>query len=251
MFTMKRSLLIILVFGMTIPLAHSQLWKMRRWEVAGGAGPSVFFGDIGGFSRTKNILGIRDFTFLQTKYFVNGSLKYRLTRDVNARLSMSYGMLHATDVRGSNEGRELEASTKIFEPALIGEYYFIKNYSENSYLFIKRKGTPIRQLIRSLDFYAFAGFGGASWNVKGNDALVAFNLPTGGFTAVIPAGLGASLIYTPDLNFGIELGGRYAFTDYLDGYTSQYSKANDVYYFLNFTVSYKLKTGRNGLPSFR
>jgi hypothetical protein len=76
-------------------------------------------------------------------------------------------------------------------------------------------------------------------------------METGGFSAVIPGGLGATLIYTPNINFGLELGGRYVFTDYLDGFTSQYSSANDVYYFLNFTFTYKLKSGPHGLPSFR
>lgn len=45
--------------------------------------------------------------------------------------------------------------------------------------------------------------------------------------------------------------GRYTFSDGLDGYTSQYSSSNDVYYFLNFVISCKLKTGENGWPSFR
>jgi len=62
-------------------------------------GPSFFFGDIGGFSRTKNFLGFRDMTYLQTRFNINANLKYRLGRFANARLSMTYGMLHATDVR--------------------------------------------------------------------------------------------------------------------------------------------------------
>ncbi len=169
-----------------------------------------------------------------------------------SRLSMTYGLLHATDVRGSNEGREYEASTTIFEPALIGEYYFIKNRAENSYLFLKGKGRFLWTLLKSLDFYGFAGVGGVSYSVKGNDALVERRIcRPADFDLVIPGGIGATLIYSPNINFGVELGGRYAFTDYLDGYTSQYSKANDVYYFLNFTVTYKLKTGPRGLPSFR
>ncbi|MBE3095445.1 MAG: hypothetical protein IMZ52_10475 [Actinobacteria bacterium] len=32
-------------------------------------------------------------------------------------------------------------------------------------------------------------------------------------------------------DFGVELGGRYSFSDNLDGYTSQYSSSNGVYYF--------------------
>jgi len=222
-----------------------------------GAGPSFFFGDVGGYTIGKNILGFKDMSYHQTRFDVNGSVKYRLTRTFNARVSFTYAMFHATDVRGSNEGRYLEATTSLFEPAIIGEYFFVKNYSENSYMFQRRKKAFIWQLLRSLDFYGFAGLGGAVYNVKGNEALIelqedpARDLKDGGITAVIPVGLGTSLIYSPNLNFGLELGGRYAFTDFLDGYTSQYSKANDVYYFLNLTITYKLKTGRNGLPRFR
>jgi hypothetical protein len=164
---------------------------------------------------------------------------------------MTYGMFHATDIRGSNEDRDFEASTSIFEPAILCEYSFIKNYAENSYLFLKQKQGFVKDLLKSLDFYAFAGFGGLSYSVRGNAALVAHGMTNNGFTAVIPAGLGTKLVFSPNLNFGLEFGGRYAFTDFLDGYTSQYSRANDVYYFLNFTVTYKLKTGPNGWPSFR
>jgi len=229
---------------------------MRRWEAVGGLGPTFFFGDIGGFSRTKNILGLRDMSYLQTRFGINGNFKYRLSRDVNVRLSMTYTLLHATDIRGSNEGRFLEATTSAFEPALLGEYYFIKNQAENSYLFTRRRMNFLRQLIKSLDFYAFGGLGGVFYNVNGNNSLkqqwvLKPELQDGGTAAIIPAGIGTTLIYSPNLNFGLEVGGRYAFTDYLDGYTSQYSKANDVYYFLNFTVTYKLKTGPHGLPSFR
>lgn len=248
---MKRSILIILLFLLAIPFSQAQLWRMRRWEAVGGIGPDFFFGDIGGFTIGKNIIGFKDMNYRQTRFDINGSVKYRLTRTVNARLSMTYALFHASDARGTNEGRDFEALTSAFEPAIIGEYYFIKNYSENSYLFVKGRGSFIRELFRTLDFYAFAGIGGLAYTVKGNDALVAHGMETGGFTAVIPAGVGATLIYSPNINFGVEFGGRYAFTDFLDGYTSQYSKANDVYYFLNFTVTYKLKTGPHGLPSFR
>jgi hypothetical protein len=224
---------------------------MRRWETMAGAGPSFFFGDVGGYSQSKNILGFKDMNYRQTRFDINGSLKYRIRREVNLRVSLTYALFHAADERGSNEGRAMEATTSLFEPAIIGEYYFIKNRSENSYAFQKRKEAFIWNLLKSLDFYAFAGIGGGAYWVNGNDELAALGMKRSGFTAVIPAGLGTTLIYTPNINLGLEVGGRYTLTDYLDGYTSQYSKANDVYYFLNLTVTYKLKTGRNGLPRFR
>ena len=249
---MKRSILVLLIICLAAPYSHSQLWKMRRWEASAGVGPSFFFGDIGGFSSSQNILGLKDMNYRQTRFDINGNVKYRITRTVNARLSLTYAMFHASDERGTNNDREFEATTSVFEPAVLGEYYFIKNYSENSYLFLKRRESFIYHLLKSLDFYAFGGIGAAAFTVNGNDNLVAnASYVDHGFTPVIPVGLGTTLIYSPNLNFGLEVGGRYAFTDFLDGYTSQYSKANDVYYFLNLTFTYKLKTGPNGLPRFR
>ena len=249
---MKRSLLIILTFLLVVPFSQGQLWKMRRWELEAGIGPSLFFGDIGGFSRNKNLLGFRDLTYLQTRFDINASLRYRLARQFNARFNLSGGMLHATDIRGSNEGRAMEATTTFYEAALMGEYYFIKNKAETSYLFLRgRARRPLVTLLKSLDFYAFTGIGGLQYSVKPNDALETHGYEKGGTTAVIPGGIGTTLIYNPNINFGLELGARYTFTDFLDGYTSQFSEANDVYYFLNFVVTYKLKSGPHGLPRLR
>ena len=73
------------------------------------------------------------------------------------------------------------------------------------------------------------------------------DLPTSGFTAIIPFGVGAKLAFDPNILFGIELTGRYAFSDYLDGYTSQWSERNDVYHTFSVTFNYRIKTARNGL----
>jgi hypothetical protein len=216
-----------------------------------GFGPSVFFGDVGGFTQGENILGFKDMTFLQTRFNINGSIKYRIMQDLNVRLSFTYGLFHATDVRGSNEGRAYESAMSFTEPLLIGEYYFIKNRTERSWLFTKRRSSTLSSFFKALDFYFLTGVGGISYKILPNEALAATNPVTKGFSAVVPVGLGSTLVFTPDVNFGIELSGRYSLSDNLDGYTSQYSNSNDVYYFFNFTFTYKLKTGSNGLPSFR
>jgi len=115
---------------------------------------------------------------------------------------------------------------------------------------MKGKGRGFQSFFSMLDVYTFAGIGGLSYKVKPNDKLTPLATRTGGFCAVIPAGVGVNMIYSSYTNFGLELGGRYPFSDNIDGYTSIYSKSNDVYYFLNFTFTYKIKTGKNGLPSF-
>jgi len=254
---MKRFFFIFVIICFTVQLADAQLWKLRRWEAEFGLGPSFSFPDVGGYTTGKNFLGLKDLSYRQTMFCVNGSLKYRLSRTLNARLSLSYALLHSNDARGSNEGREYEATTNLFEPALMMEYYFVKNKYESSFLFLK--GRNLWTLLSSLDFYAFAGVGGVGYTVKLNDALIERGITEPGstsdhgFTLVIPGGIGATLIYNPNLNFGLEFGGRWVNTDYLDGFDPKIlpNKAKDKYYFLNFTVTYKLKTGPRGLPSFR
>jgi hypothetical protein len=230
--------------------SDAQLWKMRRLEASAGLGPSFFFGDIGGYSKGSNALGFKDFTFLQTRVNFNLNLKYRIVQNFNVRLSLTSGLLKATDIRGSNEGRDYASSIKIFEPVAIGEYYFIKNRTESSWRFSRGKSSGLGGLMRSLDVYAFTGLGGLNYSSSGNEKLIGTGLQNSGFTAVIPVGVGANLVYSPDFNFGVEFAGRYSFSDYIDGYTSQYSSSNDVYYFLNFTFTYKLRTASNGMPTF-
>ena len=250
---MKRSVLTLLLFCLIFSFANAQdpIWKLKRYEAMVGFGPSFFFGDVGGFSQTKNLLGFRDLTLMQTRFNFNANMKYRIAQQFNIRFSLTSGFFHATDQRGSNENRGFESSTIFVEPALIGEFYFIKNKAENSYLFTKGQNTGFIGLLKSLDFYVFSGIGGLGYSVRGNSVMEKYIVNPGGFTAVIPVGVGSTLIYSPNFNFGLELTGRYSFSDNLDGYTSQYSSSNDVYYFLNFTITYKLKSGPNGWPSFR
>ena len=247
---MRKFLIItVAIFSMS-SITNAQLWKLRRYEVTAGIGATQFFGDIGGFSKGDNLLGFKEITFRQTRINLSTAVKYRILDDVSVRLNLAFGYFHATDVRGSNVERGFESRTMFFEPSFLGEYYFIKNKGENSFLLIKGKGNGLHSFLSMLDFYVFTGFGGLSYNVSPNNLLAPQATKTSGFTAVIPAGLGVNMIYASYFNFGLELGGRYSFSDNLDGYTSPHSKSNDVYYFLNFVFTYKIKTGKNGLPSF-
>jgi hypothetical protein len=248
---MKRTFLTILLLCFIISFTNAQIWKLKRYETVIGFGPSFFFGDIGGYSQSDNALGFKDISLRQTRFDFNVNLKYRLTQTLNLRFSLTAGLLYATDNKGSNENRGYSASIQFIEPAFIGEYYFIKNKAENSYLFTKGKAVGFNGFLKSLDFYAFAGIGGLGNSVNGNVKFENSGKMSHGFSPVIPVGIGSTLIYSPNFNFGVEIAYRYSFSDNIDGYTSQYSSSNDVYYFFNFTITYKLKTGPKGWPSFR
>jgi hypothetical protein len=229
---------------------YNRMWKLKRYELSFGIGSTQFFGDLGGFSRTDNLLGLKDFRLRSTGFNANTSLKYRLLRSFSARVNLASGFFHSTDVGGINENRGFASSTLFFEPTIIGDYHFIKPAGRPSSLFMRSRRNFLRTFFATNDFYLFAGYGGLLYSVRPNDLLSAAETKRRGFTAVIPAGLGINMIYNKFFNFGLELGGRYTFSDYIDGYTSQYSKSNDIYYFLNINIIYKLKTGKNGLPAF-
>jgi hypothetical protein len=247
---MKKTLLVFIGVVFLSAIAEGQLWKLRRYEVVASLGTTQFYGDIGGFSKGDNYLGIKDFSFRQTRFNFTTAVKYRILDDVSVRLNLVYGGFHSTDVKGSNENRGFESKTSFFEPSILGEYYFIKNKGENSFLHMKDSRTGFSSLVPALDVYIFTGFGGLSYNVKPNDKLAPSVTEPKGFNPVIPLGAGINMFYSSYFNFGVELSGRLTFSDNIDGYTSTYSKSNDLYHFLNFTFTYKIKTGYNGLPSF-
>jgi hypothetical protein len=247
---MKRYLIVIILVCFVLQISDAQTWKQKRFEAMAGVGTTQFFGDIGGFSKKENILGLKDISFSQTRFNVNVSAKYRILKELNVRLNMVYGMMHATDSRGSNELRGYEARISVYEPSAMAEYYFIKSKLGDSYLFNQGKSTGNASILSAIEFYAFGGVGGLIYTVKGNDLLVARGLKSRGVTAVIPAGLGINILIAPQYNVGAEFGGRYSFSDYLDGYTAQQSSSKDVYYLLNVTFTYKFKTTSEGWPLF-
>lgn len=243
---MKKIIIFLVVTLFTIPQTNAQFWKMRKLEWSAGLGTTQFFGDIGGFSPGKNLLGLKDFSFRQTRFNINMNIRYRLRDDISGRMNLTYGGYHSTDTRGSNEKRAFEATTKFFEHDLIGEFYFIRNKGENSFL-VQKGRMPFRSIFSMVDCYALTGFGLLSYNVTPNDVLSTMIVESKGLSPVIPIGVGVNFNYSPDFSFGAELAARYTFTDYLDGYTSQYSKNNDLCYLFNFSIIYKIKTVKRGL----
>lgn len=248
---MRKFLLVFITIVFISAAADAQLWKIRRYEATASLGTTQFYGDIGGYSIGENLLGIKDFSFRHTRYNFTTAFKYRVLQDISVRLNLAFGSFHSTDTKGSNEARGFESVTSFFEPSLIGEYYFIKNKGENSFLNLKGTRSGFKTIFPALDFYVFGGIGALSYKVKPNDKLAPFVSTSRGFTPVIPVGIGVNMFYNSSYNLGVELSGRVTASDNIDGYTSIYSKSNDLYHFLNFTFTYKINTGSNGLPAFR
>ena len=129
---MRRAILSFVVLLLAAAVSDGQYWKTQRFELMGGLGTTQFFGDIGGFTPSENVLGLKDITIKHTRYNVSVAGIYRIWKELNVRLNISVGSFNATDVRGSNINRGFVSTTNFLETALLGEFYFIKNTAENS-----------------------------------------------------------------------------------------------------------------------
>jgi opacity protein-like surface antigen len=232
--------------------SSSSMWQYRRWEMMFGVGTSQIYGDIGGFSQGENALGFKDFSFKNLRFSANAGMRYWINERFAARVNLGFAGLHASDSKGSNEGRTFESSTMLFEPSLLGEYDIIKAKYESMYLFKRGAKNLLSSLIYTFNIYGYAGIGGSMFKVNINEGVgYSGTTSDGGFAAVIPVGIGVRMQYNSRISFGIEWSNRFAISDYIDGYTSEFSNHNDMYRFFNFTYCYKLRTGKHGGPSFR
>ncbi|HPT11747.1 MAG TPA: hypothetical protein PLP69_03920 [Bacteroidales bacterium] len=236
---MKRLIVYFVLIVFVLPEANAQLWKLKRYEAQGYLGTSQFFGDVGGYSIGDNLVGIKDFSFKQTRFSAGVFAKYRLQKEIKAKGGISFTFLHATDTKGSNENRGFESSTTVIEPMVMGEYYFLMSKAQSSYLFMRGRSSNLSFFWDQIDVYGTAGLGGAIYSVKPNDVLAARIKKDKGFAVTFPVGVGSNLILTPSMSVGVEFIVHFALTDYLDGYTSQYSARNDLFYTFNLCYSYK------------
>jgi hypothetical protein len=243
---MRKLLIILILLFLFSPGTDAQLWKLNRYEVSGGIGTTQLFGDIGGYSNDKNILGLRDLTLRNTGFNLNSGVKYRITEGISVRIGIASGLFHSSDIGGSYSARAFEEKTIFFEPSLTGQYCFIKNHKENSRLFIKGEKRFFQKILYSFDLYTFTGFGGLMYKIIPNGELSENTTATNGFTAVLPLGIGFSFVYSSKINFSAEYGARFTFSDNIDGFSSVHSTANDIYHIVNFIVSYKINTGKMG-----
>jgi hypothetical protein len=245
----RRIILITGLFLVVASLSDAQIWKSRRWEGIAGIGTANYFGDIGGFSPGDNLLGLKDYRFLQTRPSMFLGIRYKVRQDWAVKLNLTYGFLHGNDKRGSNENRGYEFSTNIFEPSLQAEYSFMKEKMSNNYLMMK--GRRVTDFASHISMYGFAGLGTVFFSPKPSQAVIdRVGTDYTKVSLVLPIGIGIKLGINPVNSLAFEMGGRFTTSDYIDGFTSKFSKFTDVYYYGVFHYIYKVKTNRKGWPTF-
>ena len=247
----KRIALYTLAMILLLPCgADAQKWKLRRYEAAFGGGFGSYFGDIGGAATSENLFGIKDISLKSTRPSLHVGVRYKIRQNIAVKMNFSYIRIAGDDAGSKNVERGFQFTNNIFEPSVQAEYSIIseEQKTRSSALFNKR---GIINNYSQINLYLYAGIGGAKMWPTSNDALMASpnydpEHPT--FGLVFPVGVGLKYVLNDSWSVGAEVGVRWSTSDYLDTYTSPFSKANDLYYIGVINGIYRIRTSRTGYP---
>lgn len=243
---MQKYFVILTIALISCFQGHSQPWKTARYEVFGGLTGLQYFGDIGGTADETNLFGLKDINLLKLRPGITGGLRYHISKPFQVKATFTSGFLAQADLGSKNEGRNFSFLANVNELAAVAEYYIIKESDENYYYSIMQVRGGLRHYRQPLSLYVFAGLGGLMYFVMPNESLESSPRYVGSkhFTMVIPGGIGIKYAIMPKISVNAELGGRFSFTDYLDGYTSPFSDFNDVYYSFAVGLNYKFQQSK-------
>ncbi|MBN2522044.1 MAG: hypothetical protein JXB24_02170 [Bacteroidales bacterium] len=248
----KLSVFIAILIISFVKPVNGQRWKLRRYEVGGGIGVTQVFGDIGGTIDEKNWFGLKDIKIDETRLAFPLYARYKLDPVYALKVNTILAWGNGTDANSRND-RGRSYKTMLFEFSAQAEYYFIpeERRYRSAAMFNKR---GMLNNYMSFNAYAFLGIGGVysiSHVTFTQDITPVDEIKNNNIGIVFPFGLGLKYIIDDRWLVNAELGYRYSVSDYIEGYRqTEDSKHNDVYYFLTFSVGYRLKTSRRGLPLF-
>lgn len=224
--------------------AVAQRWKISRLEISGGLTTLNYFGDIGGSASSSTFMGLGDFSLSSTRPGVNIGAQYRMGNRFYLQGTYNFGFITQSDVGSKNEARNYAFSTMINEVAVQGLFYIIRESDEPYFYSDLQTRKGFVQYKQPISVYAFAGVGGLFYKVTAKDSFDGsprFN-DSETVSAVVPVGIGIKYALFPRVSVGAELGGRYVFSDLIDGFQPSASKSNDVYYMVNFKLFYKIQS---------
>jgi len=226
-------------------MVQSQAWKYRRYEAWGALSAFQYYGDIGAVEDLQFLKGFNQVNFLINRPGFSLGMIYRYKERWYIQGSNSFGYFVQSDKNTSrNRARNFAFSTIIDEFSIQGLYFLTKESDKHFYNSIwNRRERGFKKIFQPISIYTFAGVGGALFWVTPKESFVGSPRFVGNKHVAIafPIGFGLKFAYSPSYSMSIEIGRRFTTTDFLDGFTSQYSKHNDVYYILNFKATYRFE----------
>lgn len=243
---------IIVLLILTSFDGYGQRWKLRRYQADLYVGAVSFHGDIGLANKPlmNNINGLRPSVGLKSMF--------RITQDINVSLDLAYIMYGGKDQEGSSHGRDYSFNSHAFQHVARVEYFIMGDSRRFiSGAVYNRKG--MINDYNKLYVYVFGGAGGVLSKSKVKDLNNGGEEPLDNpgynnnmvYTAVFPVGAGVKWAIDARWSIGVEIGYQFTLSDYLDGYSSEWSKYNDSYYLTSVKAIYHIRNDRNGRPMFK
>ena len=190
--------------------------KAQYWEAGVTTGVSSYFGELQGKSPATGSYGLTYGALV--RYHYNPYFSFKAT-------AIS-GSFYATDRYASNSKkfRNLESETQYYELAATAEwnlaqYNVLDKKTTSPYLFAGIAGfyfNPRARAAGSKDWVNLRPLGTEGQTLEGGQK------PYNQFQVAIPFGVGLKMGLGKRLNFGVELGFRQTFTDYLDDVSGNY-----------------------------
>ncbi len=215
---MKIIFSIVLSLIFTISMAQFHRKKGPLLDINGGIGVTPVFADIG-----KMSLGPA----------ITAGFRYHKGDHFSLKLSAHTALFLGDDLGTKNAGRGLDYMTFIAEPSVQLEYTFLKEKRASN----RHGKMTTRPKVRP---YIFVGGGGVYFapEVSGDD-LSAVTTDYKKFSIALIGGAGFLHHFQPHFLWGVELGGRYLMTDYLDGFSPESSHSSDMYNFVTINLVYR------------
>jgi hypothetical protein len=225
MLRLKAIIIALFLFSGTLSLR-----AQYAWDLGVSAGFANYLGEIGGGPGLARDW-ILDMQLDQTRWNPGVFVRYRLDYNLALNFSFEYARLQGADSLTENPNRftrNLHFRNDIFEFATTLEYYF---YNQPD---VGRTGRYL------LDFkaYAWAGFGvfynnpqaqlNGEWYALQPLNTEGLETPYSRLQPVIPVGFGVFYTFSRIHRFGMKVGWRYSFTDYIDDVSTLYPDPTEL-----------------------
>ncbi|MBQ9470947.1 MAG: hypothetical protein IJU72_08355 [Bacteroidales bacterium] len=225
-----------------------QRWHRNPMEMYFGLPITQYMGDIGGAKTASNWLGFKDISFRSIRPGLVGGLNYKFSDRITFNGLAAFGVWSQSDKRSRNERRGHAFNTFGLEISASCQYYLIPIQNIGFFSQLHRHGK--RRKTVPLGVYVSLGVGMNVFTVSPNASLKADpRYKNAHLCPALPIAVGVRFEPTQKWALEANLGRRIIFSDKFDGFSTQYSKHNDLYYLLNLSAHYRIvQRGTFGRP---
>ena len=213
---------LFLISGLLLPAQKN--FRPSHFSAGAGSGIVLLFGDIGN-------MGIGSSFHLKGTYSLN---KWAF------RISFLYGTVSDSDEGTAKSSRNYAYRSVLWQPSVQAVYSFFVD---------KHRGYNKKKLVRYWDRWRVDVIGGLSFPyavvAPGNNFSPTDLSKLKSISLAIPFGVGVQYGISENLAVRGELMPQFVFSDYMDGFSSPYSEANDFMYLLSVSIIYNFPDKHN------